>query len=231
MTQILVVEDEVKIARVLELELDFEGYEVTKAETGYEALEQFRTQKWDLILLDIMLPEMSGIELLRRFRKDDDKTPVIMLTAKDAVEDKVTGLDLGAQDYVTKPFQIEELLARIRVHLRSNTQEIEQGEWLAFDELKLNQSTREVYRGERSMELTPKEFDLLVYLMENRKQVLTREQILDAVWGFDYVGDTNVVDVYIRYLRRKVDLTDEKPLIHTVRGVGYVMKDAYEAKK
>ncbi|MDV2582334.1 response regulator transcription factor [Alkalibacillus haloalkaliphilus] len=231
MTQILVVEDEVKIARVLELELDFEGYEVTKAETGYEALEQFRTQKWDLILLDIMLPEMSGIELLRRLRKDDDKTPVIMLTAKDAVEDKVTGLDSGAQDYVTKPFQIEELLARIRVHLRSNTQEVEQGGWLTFDELKLNQSTREVYRGERSMELTPKEFDLLVYLMENRKQVLTREQILDTVWGFDYVGDTNVVDVYIRYLRRKVDLTDEKPLIHTVRGVGYVMKDAYEAKK
>ncbi|GEN45356.1 response regulator transcription factor [Alkalibacillus haloalkaliphilus] len=231
MTQILVVEDEAKIARVLELELDFEGYEVTKAETGYEALEQFRTQKWDLILLDIMLPEMSGIELLRRLRKDDDKTPVIMLTAKDAVEDKVTGLDSGAQDYVTKPFQIEELLARIRVHLRSNTQEVEQGDWLAFDELKLNQSTREVYRGERSMELTPKEFDLLVYLMENRKQVLTREQILDTVWGFDYVGDTNVVDVYIRYLRRKVDLTDEKPLIHTVRGVGYVMKDAYEAKK
>ncbi|MDQ0350400.1 DNA-binding response OmpR family regulator [Alkalibacillus filiformis] len=231
MTQILVVEDEAKIARVLELELDFEGYDVTKAETGYEALEQFRTQKWDLILLDIMLPEMSGIELLRRLRKDDEKTPVIMLTAKDAVEDKVTGLDSGAQDYVTKPFQIEELLARIRVHLKSNTQEVEQGEWLTFDELKLNQSTREVYRGERSMELTPKEFDLLVYLMENRKQVLTREQILDTVWGYDYVGDTNVVDVYIRYLRRKVDLTDEKPLIHTVRGVGYVMKDAYEAKK
>ncbi|GAA0453293.1 response regulator transcription factor [Alkalibacillus silvisoli] len=231
MTHILVVEDEAKIARVLELELEFEGYQVTKAKTGFEALEQFRTNEWDLILLDIMLPEMSGLELLRRLRTDDEQTPVIMLTAKDAVEDKVTGLDSGAQDYVTKPFQIEELLARIRVNLRPKPEEMEVGEWLSFEDLRLNSSTREVFRGERTMELTPKEFDLLVYFMTNRKQVLTREQILDTVWGYDFVGDTNVVDVYIRYLRKKVDQQEEKPLIHTVRGVGYVMKDSYEAKK
>ncbi|WP_027963009.1 response regulator transcription factor [Halalkalibacillus halophilus] len=229
---ILVVEDEKKIARVLELELTYEGYEVTKALTGYDALEQFRMKKWDLILLDIMLPEMSGVELLRRLRKDDQATPVLMLTAKDEIEDKVTGLDLGANDYITKPFEIEELLARIRAALRQRSdQEEELTDVLSFNELTLNESTREVCRGERFIELTPREFDLLVYLMINNRQVLTREQILDTVWGFDYVGDTNVVDVYIRYLRKKVDQENEPVLIHTVRGVGYVMKESNEAKK
>ncbi|WP_188205610.1 response regulator transcription factor [Alkalibacillus aidingensis] len=230
-SHILVVEDEEKIARVLELELEFEGYQVTKAMTGYDALEKIRTSTWDLILLDLMLPEMSGVELLRRLRKDDQQTPVIMLTAKDAVEDKVSGLDSGANDYVTKPFQIEELLARVRVHLRQASNSPDQtGDWLIFSDLRLNEGTREVNRNQRTIDLTPREFDLLVYLMKNHKQVLTREQILDRVWGYDYIGDTNVVDVYIRYLRKKVDQEGDKQLIHTVRGVGYVMKDTHEVK-
>lgn len=227
MARILVVEDEEKIARVLELELTYEGYEVEKAKTGYEALEKYREGNWDLILLDIMLPEMSGIEILRRIRKGDSITPVILLTAKDSIEDKVTGLDLGANDYITKPFQIEELLARIRVALRNNKvfEEETSEEWLQFQDLKLHEGTREVYRGERLIELTPKEFDLLTYLLQNQRQVLTRDQILSHVWGYDYVGDTNIVDVYIRYLRKKIDGQNETELIHTVRGVGYVLKD------
>ncbi|NIK13274.1 response regulator transcription factor [Alkalibacillus almallahensis] len=227
MTHILVVEDEAKIARVLQLELEFEGYGITTVATGYDALEIMRDKTFDLILLDIMLPEMSGLDILKRYRKHNQTTPVIMLTAKDTVEDKVTGLDSGAQDYVTKPFQIEELLARIRAHLRS--MEIEDdGDWLNFPPLHLNVSTRDVIRGDRTIELTPKEFDLLVLLLRHPRQVLSREQILNAVWGYDFVGDTNVVDVYVRYLRKKVDQEDESPLIHTVRGVGYVLKDPYE---
>ncbi|MET3681941.1 DNA-binding response OmpR family regulator [Alkalibacillus flavidus] len=227
MAHILVVEDEAKIARVLQLELEFEGYRVTTAEAGYDALEMLRGQSFDLVILDIMLPEISGLELLRLFRKDNEETPVIMLTAKDALDDKVTGLDSGAQDYVTKPFQIEELLARIRVHLRSHTP-AQQDQSLTFGDLKLNPSTRDVVRGERAMSLTPKEFDLLVLLMEHPRQVLSRDQILNTVWGYDFAGDTNVVDVYVRYLRKKVDQNEDTPYIHTVRGVGYVLKDPYE---
>ncbi|SEQ55268.1 response regulator transcription factor [Piscibacillus halophilus] len=232
-TSILVIEDEEKIARVLELELGYEGYTVSKAHSGYDALELYRSQTWDLILLDIMLPEMSGIELLRRIRKNDTHTPILLLTAKGSTEDKVTGLDLGANDYITKPFEIEELLARIRAALRQvQTNQVEaEDEWLSFENLKLNQTTREVYRGERFIELTPREFDLLVYFLNHKRQVLTRDQILDQVWGFDYVGDTNVVDVYVRYLRKKIDAEQDHDLIHTVRGVGYVLKDAYETKK
>ncbi|MFC0015258.1 MULTISPECIES: response regulator transcription factor [Allobacillus] len=230
---ILIVEDEDKIARVLELELSFEGYTVDKASSGYEAIEKFRTEKWDVVLLDIMLPEMSGIEILRRIRKENEQVAVILLTAKDSIEDKVTGLDLGANDYMTKPFQIEELLARIRAALRLKQKpnnEIDD-QWLVFSDLKLNESTREVYRGDRLIELTPREFDLLVYFMNNPRHVLTREQILETVWGFDYYGETNVVDVYVRYVRKKVDGEQDNKLINTVRGVGYVMKDAYESKK
>ncbi|TDL35253.1 response regulator transcription factor [Jeotgalibacillus sp. S-D1] len=229
--KILVVEDEEKIARVLELELEYEGYMVTKAMTGYEALEKYRMEEWDLILLDIMLPEMSGIEILRRIRADNPNMPVILLTAKDSVEDKVSGLDLGANDYMTKPFQIEELLARIRAALRqfeknSKKKPVNDESWLEVKDLYLNEKTREVKRGETYIELTPREFDLLVYLMKNQRQVLNREQILNAVWGYDYFGDTNVVDVYIRYVRKKIDKTEFDPLIHTVRGVGYVLREA-----
>lgn len=226
---ILVVEDEEKILRLLQIELEFEGYLVTKAADGLEALEAYRSQEWDLILLDVMLPGISGIELLRRIRAKDAHTPVILLTAKDSVEDKVSGLDLGANDYVTKPFQIEELLARIRATLRmrpAKLQEEEIEEWLTLSDLKVNEKTRDVIRGADSIELTPREFDLLVFLLKNKRQVLNRDQIIGAVWGYDYYGDTNVVDVYIRYIRKKVDLPHFIPLIHTVRGIGYVMKES-----
>lgn len=226
---ILVVEDEEKILRLLELELEYEGYAVTKAADGLEALEAYRSKSWDLILLDVMLPGISGIELLRRIRTNDVHTPVILLTAKNSVEDKVSGLDLGANDYITKPFQIEELLARIRATLRMRSvkpHEVEEEEeWLTLADLKINEKTREVTRGTEQIELTPREFDLVVYLLKNKRQVLNRDQIMEAVWGYDYYGDTNVVDVYIRYIRKKVDLPDLAPLIHTVRGVGYVMKE------
>ncbi len=223
---ILVVEDEMKIARVLELELEFEGYSVTKAFDGREALQLYRDNEWDLLLLDVMLPGISGIELLRRIRSNDDRIPILLLTAKDSVEDKVSGLDLGANDYITKPFQIEELLARIRAALRQSP-ENDKGEkkWLQAANLKLNESTHEAYRDGNLIDLTPREFNLLAYLMKNQRQVLNREQILDAVWGYDYYGDTKVVDVYIRYLRNKMDKPYEPLLIHTVRGVGYILKD------
>ncbi|MEJ9218882.1 response regulator transcription factor [Paenibacillus glucanolyticus] len=227
--KILIVEDEVKISRLLEIELESEGYQVTKADNGLDALEAYRSQDVDLILLDVMLPGMSGIELLRRIRAHDTHTAVLLLTAKSSVEDKVSGLDLGANDYITKPFQIEELLARIRAALRlqgaQHSAEQLDGEWLTAADLKLNEGTREVIRDERRMDLTPREFDLLVYLLKNKRQVLNREQILAAVWGYDYYGDTNVVDVYIRYVRKKIDQDGKPELIHTVRGVGYVLKD------
>ncbi|MBG9548253.1 MAG: response regulator transcription factor [Bacillota bacterium] len=225
---ILVAEDEAKIARLLEIELEFEGYQVTKAMDGIQAMELYRTGSWDLIILDIMLPGFSGIEILRRIRSKDKQTPILLLTAKSSVEDKVSGLDLGANDYITKPFQIEELLARIRAALRVKTAAAEETpaiDCLEVSDLKLNEKTREVSRGDQSIELTPREFALLVYLMTNKKQVLNREQILEAVWGYDFLGDTNVVDVYIRYLRKKIDLPEMPSLIHTIRGVGYVLKE------
>ncbi|QNG59219.1 response regulator transcription factor [Bacillus sp. PAMC26568] len=225
--KILIVEDEVKIARVLKLELEFEGYSVHGVHNGLEALEQIRTSTWNLILLDVMLPELTGIEVLRRLRSNDQETPVILLTARDSIPDKVSGLDQGANDYITKPFQIEELLARIRVCLRRNKPSqtsAEEGVWKASD-LSVNEKTREVRRGACEIDLTPREFDLLVFLMSHKNQVLNREQILTHVWGFDYFGDTNVVDVYIRYLRKKIDSDFEHPLIQTIRGVGYSIKE------
>lgn len=227
--RILIVEDEEKIARVLELELTYEGYEVKKAFDGLDGLSLFREEKWDLVLLDIMLPGLSGIEVLRRIRAGDTQTPIIMLTAKDSIEDKVTGLDFGANDYMTKPFQIEELLARVRVALRSTTQVVEEepSSLLTLEDLQVNIDSREVIRDGQSIDLTPREFDLLVCLLENVNIVLNREQLLDHVWGYDYYGDTNVVDVYIRYLRNKVDKPFKSTaLIQTVRGVGYVMRES-----
>ncbi|MEK4201702.1 response regulator transcription factor [Cytobacillus sp. FSL K6-0265] len=224
---ILVIEDEEKIARLLELELEYEGYEVTKALDGLEGFHTYKRKIWDLILLDIMLPGISGIELLRRIRTNDNHTPVILLTAKSSVEDKVSGLDLGANDYITKPFQIEELLARVRVAFRNKvTEEVaNEDDVLTIANLKVNEKTREVFRGDTSIELTPREFDLLVYLLENKRQVLNRDQIVEAVWGYDFIGDTNVVDVYIRYIRKKIDVENLPALIHTVRGVGYVIRE------
>ena len=227
---ILVVEDEEKIARLLEIELEYEGYVITKVMDGLEAFEAYKNSKWDLILLDVMLPGISGIELLRRIRLNDKNTPVLLLTAKGSVEDKVSGLDYGANDYITKPFQIEEVLARVRAALRvkavEHDQQPQDANFMTFADLKINQQTREVFRGEEAIDLTPREFDLLVYLMTHKRQVLNRDQILGAVWGYDFFGDTNVVDVYIRYVRKKMEQPNKPSLIHTVRGVGYVLKEA-----
>ena len=224
--KILIVEDEEKLARFVELELAHEGYEVGKAFDGRTGLERAESGEFDLILLDIMLPGLSGLELLRRLRRTR-QTPVIMVTARDQVMDKVTGLDMGADDYITKPFEIEELLARIRACLRKQSaQQARPEEALVSGALVLDPARYEVRYGETPVQLTQREFALLQTLMENRSIVLSREKLLDMVWGYDYVGETNVVDVYIRYLRAKIDDAFGVKLIHTVRGVGYVFRDA-----
>ena len=223
--RILIVEDEPQIARVLQLELEFEGYETKVTHTGTDGLIAYREGVWDLILLDIMLPEMNGLDVLKRIRKDERMTPVILLTAKSDVKDKVEGLDLGANDYITKPFEFDELLARIRVALRFSKNVTPISNEVTFADLIVNEDTRDVTRAGKSIDLTPREFDLLMHFMRHPKMVQSREQLLNAVWGFDYYGDTNVVDVYIRYLRQKIDCLGS-PLFHTVRGVGYVMKES-----
>src|SRR5690625_3863073 len=222
---ILIVEDERKLSRVLQLELDYENYHTEIADNGKEALDLIEEKDWDLVLLDIMLPELSGLEVLRRIRRTDEHTPIILLTARDQVHDKVSGLDLGANDYITKPFQIEELLERIRVHLRKPTIQAATGKQFLIGDLSVDLNSREVKRSDHLIELTHREFDLLVCLLRNKNIVLTREQLIEQVWGYDYFGDTNVVDVYIRYLRKKVDKSFDTPYIQTVRGVGYTIKD------
>ncbi|WP_040214421.1 response regulator transcription factor [Clostridium polynesiense] len=224
---ILIVEDEIKIARFLELELNYEGYKAEKVHDGREALMKIKNNNYDLVLLDIMLPSLNGIEVLRRVRQFSD-IPIIMLTAKDETMDKVAGLDMGANDYVTKPFEIEELLARIRALLKRNTQ-ISNGkgktENLNYGALHMDADMHIVTYNRDIIELTKKEFDLLHYLLLNKNRVLTREKILETVWGYDYLGDTNVVDVYIRYLRSKLDDRYNVKIIQTIRGVGYVVRD------
>ena len=223
--RILIVEDEEKLARFVELELNHEGYEVQKAFDGRTGLAMALEGENDLILLDVMLPGMSGLELLRRLRKEK-QTPVILVTARDAVMDKVTGLDMGADDYITKPFEIEELLARIRAALRKRATPAVGGNVLVSGELKLDPARHEVHCGSDLIELTHREFALLQVLMENKSIVLSREKLLELVWDYDYAGETNVVDVYIRYLRAKIDDAYGVKYIHTVRGVGYVFRDA-----
>lgn len=222
--KILIVEDEEKLSRILQLELQYENYDTAIADNGTDALIKILDETWDLVLLDIMIPELSGLEVLRRVRREGNQVPIILLTARDMVHDKVSGLDLGANDYVTKPFQIEELLARIRTQLRSRPQ-AEERQQLIVGDLMVDQLSHEVKRDNKIVELTPREFELLVYLLENKNIVLTREQILENVWGYDYFGDTNVVDVYIRYLRQKLDKGYDIAYIQTIRGVGYTIKD------
>ncbi|MBD7943112.1 MULTISPECIES: response regulator transcription factor [Psychrobacillus] len=226
---VLIIEDEENIARVLQLELEFEGYSVEIAYTGTDGLIKYREQAWDLVLLDLMLPGLNGLDVLRRIRATEANTPVILLTAKSGLEDKVKGLDLGANDYVTKPFEIEELLARVRSAIRFNKSSlpipVKQENVHVFHSIVLNEQTREITNEGDQVNLTPREYDLLLYLMKHPNQVLTREQLLDAVWGFDYYGDTNIVDVYIRYVRKKLEENDRLSYIHTVRGVGYVLKE------
>jgi DNA-binding response OmpR family regulator len=219
---ILIVEDEAKLAQFMQLELTQEGYKVTVAEDGIAGLTAAREHQLDLIILDWMLPGLSGVEVCRRLRTTGNKTPVILVTAKDDVRDRVAGLDAGADDYVVKPFSIEELLARVRAQLRRTE---EDSETMQFSDLALNQKTREIVRGGRPIELTAKEFDLLVYLMRHPRQVLTRDRILEEVWGYDFMGDSNIIEVYIRYLRLKLEEKQEKRLIQTVRGVGYVLRE------
>lgn len=224
--KILIVEDEVKLARFVELELKHEGYTVFVANDGRTGLELFEASQPDVVLLDLMLPELSGIEVCRRIRKIPSDVPVIMLTAKGEVMDKVIGLDSGADDYMTKPFAIEELLARIRAALRrSPSTEENDDALLKLQNLTVDTARHTVKLDDHNIELTKREFELLVCLIKNKNIVLTREQILNKVWGYDYIGETNVVDVYIRYLRTKIDDKYGVKLIHTIRGVGYYAKD------
>lgn len=224
MAKLLIVEDEPKIARFLELELKHEGYEVDFAGDGRTALEKALEKDIDLILLDVMLPGLSGMEVCRRVRMES-QVPIIMLTAKDDVTDKVAGLDMGADDYMTKPFAIEELLARIRVALnRHSNGQKENKKELSYGKLHLDTAGHTVSYGEEELSLTKKEYDLLECLMRNQDVALSREQLLNQVWDYEYMGDTNVVDVYIRYLRQKIDDRFGIHMIETVRGVGYVIR-------
>ena len=218
MDKILIIEDEERLARFVELELLHEGYEVDKAYDGRDGLEKAVSGGYSLILLDVMLPSLNGMDILRRLRRHSD-VPVIMLTARDAVMDKVSGLDGGANDYVTKPFAIEELLARIRAFLRKKNTAVVCGG------LTVDSDSREVSVNGTPIELTRREFDLLLHLIRNKGAVQSREGLLSAVWGYDYSGETNSVDVYIRYLRTKIEEPFGLKLIHTVRGVGYVAKE------
>lgn len=221
--KILIVEDDSQIARFVELELEHEGYEVKKVDNGYDGINMLKNNEFDLMLLDIMLPGIDGVEVCREVREFSD-LPIIMLTAKSELEDKVKGLDTGADDYLTKPFEIEELLARIRALLRRKKGDVESANILETDSVVVNLDAHTVSRNNEKIELTKKEYDLLVYLIENEGIVVSREKLLNNVWGYDYTGETNIVDVYIRYLRSKIDDPFDKKLIHTVRGVGYVLR-------
>ena len=218
---ILIVEDEPQISRFLELELKHENYDTTVCADGRAALDAALARDFDLIVLDVMLPGLNGIEVLRRLRQEK-QTPVIILTARDQVVDKVTGLDIGADDYMTKPFAIEELLARIRKHIKRAA--LGDAGVIVCGKLSLNSDARVASYDGHAVDLTKKEFDLLEYLLKNRNIVVGREKLLDAVWGFDCYGSTNVVDVYVRYLRSKIDDVYGITLIETVRGAGYVIR-------
>lgn len=221
--KILLVEDEKQMSMFIEMELTHEGYKVDTAFDGRDALHKVECARYNLILLDIMIPSLNGIEVCRRVRQFSN-VPIIMLTAKSDIPDKVLGLDVGANDYLTKPFAIEELLARIRVYER-NVIAKQNDETIKVKDIVLDNKTHQVYRNSRIIELTKKEYDLLEVLLVNKNIVLTREQLIEKVWGYDYIGDTNVVDVFIRYLRSKIDDGFEDKLITTIRGVGYVIKE------
>jgi DNA-binding response OmpR family regulator len=227
-SKILVIEDERKIARFLELELRHEGYDVETAGDGRTGLERALEGSPDLLVLDLMLPELSGIEVCRRLRHESD-VPIIMLTAKDDVSDKVMGLDMGADDYMTKPFAIEELLARIRVALKKHrakdsVQQVQDDHVLSAGCVSIDTASWQVHVKGIQVSLTRKEFDTLRYLMEHRGIAVTRDQLMNEVWGYDYIGDSNIVDVYIRYLRHKIDDQFGIKTIHTIRSVGYLFE-------
>lgn len=225
MSKILIVEDEENMARFIELELLHEGYEVIKAEDGRKGLDIAESGEADLILLDIMIPELNGLEVLRRVRKNSD-IPVILLTARDAVMDKVSGLDAGADDYITKPFAIEELLARVRTALKRRVViKNDNSDVLSFNKLSLYKLEHKVVYDNEEINLTNREFNLLEIFLENKNIVLTRDTLMEKLCGYDFVGETNIIDVYVRYLRTKIDDKYGIKLIKTVRGIGYVIKD------
>lgn len=222
MVKVLVIDDDPKIRAMLLRSLKYAGYQVIAAADGLEGVELALKEKPHLVVLDIMLPQMDGYEVCSHLKKASD-TPILMLTAKDEVRDRVKGLDCGADDYLVKPFALDELLARIRVLLRRY--HLREEDVLEFKDLTVNPARRQVRRGEREIELTAREYDLLLMFIKNPHQVLTRERLMEAVWGFDYEGESNVLEVYIGYLRQKLEAGGEKRIIHTVRGVGYVLKE------
>ncbi len=222
-TRVLVVDDEPSITDLVALALRYEGFTVEKAATGRAALSAVGRFKPDLIVLDVMLPDVSGLDVLRKLSGEGRRVPVIFLTARDATEDKIHGLTIGGDDYVTKPFSIEELVARVRAVLRRHGEDMERGSKLTFSDLELDEDAHEVRRAGEVIDLTPTEYRLLRYLLANAGRVLTRNQILDHVWDYDFDGEASVLETYVSYLRRKVDRRDP-PLIHTVRGVGYVLR-------
>jgi len=221
-TKIMIIDDDAKIRAMLIRSLTYAGYAVIAAEDGITGWEMAVREKPQLIILDVMLPEMDGYEVCQHLKRAVE-TPILMLTAKDEVKSRVKGLDCGADDYLVKPFALEELLARVRVLLRRYNNQAEA--LLEFADLKVNRNTYEVWRNERPIELTAKEFDLLSLFIKHPRQVLTREKLMDAVWGPDFEGESNVLEVYIGYLRNKLEQQQENRLIHTVRGVGYVLRE------
>jgi len=222
--RVLIIEDDPQITNFLRRGLLYEGYQVEAAADGETGLIAARDRPPDVVILDIMLPGISGLEVCRRLRAASD-VPILILTAKDAVPDRVAGLDAGADDYLVKPFAFDELLARLRAILRRR-QPVAQQEVLSLGDLTMNLATREVYRGQRRIDLTAKEFDVLELFLRNPRQVLTRDLLYERIWGYDFSGESNIIEVYIRYLRTKLEAGGEPRLLHTVRGVGYVLREA-----
>ena len=224
--RVLVVDDEVNIAELLAMALRYEGWDLAMAHTGTDAVSTARDFRPDAVVLDIMLPDFDGLEVLRRMRADGNDVPVLFLTAKDAVEDRIAGLTAGGDDYVTKPFSLEEVVARLRALMRRTTVLADEGSsLLVVGDLTMDEDSHEVTRAGEQVHLTATEFELLRYLMRNPKRVLSKAQILDRVWNYDFGGQANVVELYISYLRKKID-AGRAPMIHTMRGVGYVLKPA-----
>ncbi|MCA9949656.1 MAG: response regulator transcription factor [Anaerolineales bacterium] len=222
-TKILVIEDEERIRQFLQRGLGFEGFRVDVAEDGPTGLKLARDNPPDLILLDVMLPGMDGLEVCERLRSVNDEVPVLMLTAKESIEDRVKGFDAGADDYLVKPFAFDELLARVRALLRRA--QPKKPKVFRFADLELDTGTRQGKRGEVTFDLTAKEYELLELFMDHPRQVLTRQVIFDRVWDYDFGGESNIIEVYVRYLRQKTEVDDMPRLIHTVRGIGYVLRD------
>ncbi|HEX4815853.1 MAG TPA: response regulator transcription factor [Nonomuraea sp.] len=226
--RLLVVDDEPALREALQSSLEFEGYEVVTANDGQEALDELARSSCDAVVLDVMMPRLDGLTACRRLRAAGNHVPVLMLTARDAVGDRVSGLDAGADDYLVKPFELDELLARVRALLRRGALSAgtPEGDTLAYADLRMDPATREVSRGSRSLDLTRTEYLLMELFLSHPRQVLTRDQILSEVWGFDFEPTSNSLDVYVMYLRRKTEAGGEPRVIHTVRGVGYVLRTA-----